>query len=252
MDIVIDKPASIFGQGKRENMEDCISPVQARVDDRLFIVCDGMGGHAKGEVASSLACEGFTRILKDKKEITIDTAESEFLSAFNEMQRTFDDFTKSHPESAGMGTTVVLALIIPDGIAVMHCGDSRLYHIRDKNICWKTIDHSLVASWVQVGFITEEEAENHPKKNVITAALQGNASKPVMPSVNFITDLQSGDWIFMATDGVRESVNDRKLIEIIGMASSVEEKARYIESLCRDSSRDNYSGYLMRIENINK
>lgn len=252
MNIKIERPASVFGQGQRDNMEDCISPVhgKAGIDDRLFIVCDGMGGHAKGEVASTLACEGFTKLLQGKRGITSESAESELLTAFNEVQRSYDEYTETHPESAGMGTTVVLSLITSVGIIVLHCGDSRLYHIRNSKIYWKTIDHSLVASWVQQGFLTEEEAENHPRKNVITAALHGNISKPVMPSIHIITDLRAGDWIFLTTDGIRESVNDRKLLEIIGSETSIQEKTEYIESLCRQNSRDNYSCYLIRIESI--
>jgi PPM family protein phosphatase len=250
MRIDIFKPQFIFGKGKRDNMEDCILPYpgSASGNDVFFVVCDGMGGHAKGEIASKLACETlgnyFLNIASDK------ISESTFFDAFSKLQLAFDEYTSIHASAKGMGTTVVMAVMHDRGIAVAHVGDSRLYHVRNGGIVWQTIDHSLVNQWVKQGLISKSDAVKHPKSNVITRAIQGKKVAEVSPEVNFIMDVLPDDYFLLCTDGITEGINDSQLCDILGSDSTDETKLGLIEQLCEANSRDNYSAYLLKVKEI--
>jgi protein phosphatase len=247
MNIKIAELGTIFQKGVRSNMEDYIYPVESMtgIDDRLFIVCDGMGGHAAGEVASKLACETLAKYLlpiHPEEEIN-----PQLLAAFDQVQTAFDNYMNENPDSLGMGTTLVLAMIHNKGISVMHCGDSRLYHFRNGEIMWMSSDHSLVNEWVQKGLITPEEAFGHPRSNVITRAIQGASVQRVKPDLHLLDDIEGGDYLFMCTDGVTNSINDKDLCHIFGKNSSTSEKVTTITSLCDRSSKDNYSAFIIKI-----
>ncbi len=250
MNIEIHNPVSVFCQGKRDNMEDYLFPVSgtAQTSDNLFIVCDGMGGHARGEVASRLACETFAEYIRPclSGEITVQLLEA----AFNHVQNTFDRFISDNPETKGMGTTVVLAILDQNGAAVLHCGDSRLYHIRNGELKWKTTDHTLVNEWLKQGLLSVKEVEDHPKSNVITRAIQGRDVQNVRPDLHFIRDLMEGDYLFLCTDGIYAGVTDRQLAEILNSHEEDEAKLNLVKSLCEGNSRDNYSAYLLKIRCI--
>lgn len=241
---------TIFQIGKREKMEDYIFPVPntATANDHLFIVCDGMGGHAKGEVASKLACESFAEyILSSFQNTNIDNL---LLDAFNHVQSVFGKYINENPESNGMGTTLVLLLIHDKGITIMHCGDSRFYHFRNGKIEWMTSDHSLVNEWVQQGLITKEQAHGHPRANVITRAIQGSLSNKVKPDLHLIEDITENDYLLLCTDGLTNSLTDKELENIISIANSTNNKLEVITKVCESKSKDNYSAYLIKIGSI--
>lgn len=250
MQIELFTPGTVFCQGRRENMEDYIFPVQgeAKEKDTLFIVCDGMGGHAKGETASKLACETFADYLLPH--LSEDITERLLTDAFDHVQNTFDQYISGNPETKGMGTTVVLAILNNKGVAVLHCGDSRLYHFRKSELKWKTTDHTLVNEWLKQGLVTKNEAERHPKSNVITRAIQGKNVHNVHPDLHFISDFLAGDYLFLCTDGIYSGVTDEQLTEILSSNEADEAKLNYIKSLCEGNSRDNYSAYLLKIRDI--
>lgn len=250
MKIELSETGSIFCQGRRDNMEDFIFPLHgcASPNDKLFIVCDGMGGHAKGEIASKLAGESFATYLEPHliKPIT----EALLLDAFEHVQNKFDDYIDHNPESKGMGTTIVLALLNQGGAVVMHCGDSRLYHFRKGEIRWKTTDHSLVNEWVKQGIITSEEAQHHPKSNIIVRAIQGNKVQRTKPDFHIIREILPNDYLLLCTDGIYNGVTDGQLQEIIGSYEDEESKLSHIKNLCKGNSSDNYSAYLLKIHSI--
>lgn len=246
--MLLAQPLSISDPGKRENMEDYIFPQHgnASADDRLFIVCDGMGGHTKGEAASMLACEKFAVFFQEHgdKEIT----EPFLKEAFDFVQDRFDDYLKKNREARGMGTTAVLVYLTDNSAAVAHCGDSRCYHIRGHNLVWRTKDHKLVEEWVEKGYITARQALHHPKSNVITRAIQGAMISYTTPDVHFINDLKPGDYLFLCTDGVYEGIEDEELVETLASGATDEEKMESIYRTCYKKSKDNFSAFLLRIK----
>ncbi len=250
MKIGLSISGSIFCQGRRDNMEDFIFPLHgcASPNDKLFILCDGMGGHAKGEIASKLAAETFATFLEPYLSESI--TEVLLMEAFEYVQNVFDDYIDHNPESKGMGTTLVLALLNQEGVLVAHCGDSRLYHFRKGEICWKTTDHSLVNEWVKQGLITSEEAQHHPKSNIIVRALQGNNVQRTKPDFHIIREILPNDYLLLCTDGIYNGVTDSQLQEIIASDEDDKSKLSHIKNLCEGNSSDNYSAYLLKIQSI--
>jgi len=232
----LEKPLSIMDPGKRENMEDNIFPPHgtALPTDSLFIVCDGMGGHTKGEVASHLACESFAGYFAEHRDEAIS---EQFLNeAFDHVQDRFDDYLRKNREARGMGTTAVLTYLTGKSVAVAHCGDSRCYHIRGHQMRWRTKDHKLVEEWVDKGYITPQAALHHPKSNIITRAIQGAMISYTKPDIHFIHDLKSGDYLFLCTDGIYEGLEDGQLLDILDSATNEEDKIKTIFNICYKNS----------------
>jgi protein phosphatase len=251
MIISIQKPFSINEIGKRTNNEDSTYPKNENitVNDRLFLVCDGVGGANKGEAASALACESiqtyFRTFLDVENDIDVDFIEK----AIRYTEARFDEYVQENPESKGMATTLCLMYLSPNGVFLTHAGDSRIYQEREGNIIFRTEDHSLVNSWVKSGKINKEEARNHPRKNVIYRAIQGS-EHPVEVDVVQLVDVQPGDSFLMFTDGINEAVSDTEICKILSRKGSAKSKMSEIKEICAGKARDNYSAFLIPIQDV--
>lgn len=213
MNITIGKPFGVSDIGRRYNNEDAIFPLseQAKYSDRLFLVCDGVGGSEKGEIASALACESLKVFFDTFWDEDSGTSLDVFIrKAVQYTETRFDTYIKEHPNAKGMATTLTLLYIGRSSMTLAHVGDSRIYHFREGGILYRTEDHSLVNSWVKLGKMTLEEAAAHPKKNIITQAILCT-EKPCRPDVVKITDIMPGDFFFLCTDGVLEGFDDERL-----------------------------------------
>jgi len=253
MNITLQKPFSVSETGKRFNNEDSIYPNNelTGINNRLFLVCDGVGGANKGEVASKIACDAIETYFRSY----LDT-DTEFDPVFIEKsvrytEILFDEYIKKNSSARGMATTLCLLYFAKEGVYLTHAGDSRIYQFRDGKMIFKTEDHSYVNSMVKIGKINPEDAEKHPQKNVIYRAIQGTHS-PVDIDVIKITDVQPKDEFLMCTDGITEVWNDDDLCKIFSLDLSSEEKINAIKDRCRNNSRDNYSAYLIPILEVNK
>ncbi|MCD8193530.1 MAG: protein phosphatase 2C domain-containing protein [Tannerellaceae bacterium] len=249
MNITIGKPCAISEKGGRINNEDYVfpSPEDVTTSDRLFLVCDGVGGAQRGEVASSLACESFHTYFSTFLE---GQPGQEFINkAVRYVEARFDGYITEHPDAAGMGTTVCLAMVGQQGITIAHIGDSRIYLFRDGKIIHRTEDHSLVNSLVRLGQLTPDEAAGHPQRNVILRAIQGS-EKPTEADVVLLEDIQAGDYLFMCTDGILEHFTDDKLEALFSSTTNVEEIKSVIMETCYDRTRDNFTFYIIPIQNV--
>jgi PPM family protein phosphatase len=241
--ITLRQPIGISERGKRANNEDSIFPLQAQADNSLFIVCDGVGGAAKGAVASRLVCDTFAKVFQDIK-----MSESHFIeTCLLEVEEVVEKYTLEHPESTGMATTLTLLHLHQNGVTVAHVGDSRIYQIRNGQIIYRSEDHSFVQDLVRTGIITPEEAATHPKRNVITRAIQGR-QHPTKADVFVLQDIQADDYFFLCSDGILESVKDNVLCQILTENIDNQNKIESIKVLCEARSRDNFSCYLIQIE----
>lgn len=252
MNISIFPPLSLHEIGQRTNNEDNIYPIKgaASLTDSLFLVCDGVGGSAKGEVASELACKTFASFFAEKGDFV--STESEIRAAVAQVQRKMDDYLAIHGTSAkGMACTLTLLHLHAAGATIAHIGDSRVYHIRKKAILFQTHDHKLVNDLVKYGAITPEQALNHPQKNVITRALQAASVQEVEADVHVVNNIQAGDYFFLCSDGILERVTDEILTEILAKKTSNEAKMQAIFDMCQGYSKDNFSAYLVQIKEIN-
>jgi len=253
MNITLQKSFSVSEIGKRFNNEDSIFPggEYVNLSNRLFLVCDGVGGSNKGEVASSIACDSiqtyFRTFLDEEKEFDPQFIEKSV--RYTEIR--FDEYVGNNPSARGMATTLCLLYFAPGGVYLTHAGDSRIYQFRAGNMVFKTEDHSLVNSMIKSGKINPKDADKHPQKNIIYRAIQGSHT-PVEVDIIKITDVLPDDEFFMCTDGVTEVWNDDDLCKVFSANISSEEKMKKIKEHCREKARDNYSAYLIPILEVSK
>ena len=248
MTTTIFLPQCLHDLGNRDNNEDNIYPAlgQASVQSRLFMVCDGVGGAAKGEVASHLAIDGFNHYFNQNPTVISD--ETYLQNALDYVQDTFDAYIFQHPEAKSMGCTLTLLHLHEAGATVAHAGDSRVYHLRNGRIRWQTEDHKMVSEMVKAGVLTPEQAIGHPQMNVISRAIQAKKTKVIKADVKQITNLQADDYFFLCTDGILENLTDELLEDIIQNTESDEEKIELIRQLCQGRTQDNFSAYLIHIK----
>lgn len=240
--------AALSEQGKRANNEDNYYP---RPEDEkpvkdLYMVCDGVGGAEKGEVASKIACSAIAHYFKRNKNEEIDDIFIQ--SSIVQAEAGMRTYIEHNPESRGMATTLTLLYFDKEQAVVAHCGDSRVYQIRDGEILHKTFDHSLVNELLASGAIKDEEAaRNHPRKNVITRALSGG-KEHTEADVTFITDVKKNDCFLLCSDGVLESVDDAKIKQLFVKENSAEFICNEIKELCDGHSNDNFTAIIIKTE----
>lgn len=248
MNIALERPYAISEKGRRSNNEDSIYPLSELVtsDQNLFVVCDGVGGAEKGEIASALACESFQTYFSTF--LDGDPTEDFIKKAVQYTETRFDEYVANHPQAKGMATTLTMVYVGTSGITVAHIGDSRIYQFRKGELVFRTEDHSLVNSLLKLGQITPEEAINHPQKNVITRAIAGS-DQPAEIDVSLLTDIQSGDYMLICTDGVTECLSDNDLSGVFS-SFSIENIKNTIVECCSEKARDNYSFYILPIQQV--
>ncbi|MGA0555885.1 protein phosphatase 2C domain-containing protein [Larkinella sp. VNQ87] len=249
MKVSIHPPLGYSYLGGRSNNEDAIFPgaEEATRHQPWFMVCDGVGGAARGEIASHIATESFNDyFIQNQPDVP---TPAYIQSALDYVQAQFDDYLNRHPEAQGMATTLTLLYLHEAGATVAHIGDSRVYHLRNGRVIWRTEDHSLVNQLLKAGVISQEEAREHPQRNVIERAIQGN-TKPVKAAVQVLNDIQPGDYFFLCTDGVLERVSDQLLENVLGGQASNEQKKQTLIDCCQGNTKDNFSAYLIQIETV--
>lgn len=253
MRIKIHPPQAIFELGHRSNQEDCIFPAlgDATQDDRLFVLCDGMGGHERGEVASNAVCQGLSEYFNNYVRSDKVLSDDELQSALENAYQLLDG--KDNGEFHKAGTTMTLLYFHRGGCSAAHIGDSRIYHFRpsSRSVLYKSRDHSLVFELYQAGEITYQEMKIHPRRNQITKAMvAGNENRQRMDIVH-ITDILPGDYFLICSDGILEHLDDDELIDLLSSNDNDEQKKQKIVDLT-DGNADNHSAYLIHISEVIK
>lgn len=247
MNITLGMPYAICEKGRRPNNEDAIFPSSSQTierSQRLFVVCDGVGGAEKGEIASSLACESFQIFFSTFMEE--DDTDDLIRKAVRYTEVRFDEYISAHPEAEGMATTLTMLYFGDEGVTSAHIGDSRIYQFRNGKAVFQTEDHSLVNFWVKTGKINQEEALRHPQKNIITRAITGTAN-PTEADITFLTDIQPDDCFLMCTDGVTECLSDNALSSLFNRPFMPERVKDSLVEACDEKAHDNYSFYLLPV-----
>lgn len=251
MRIKLYKPLQIFELGKRDNQEDALFPSlgEANSSNNLFIVCDGMGGHEHGEVASNTIANALSEeILKRYSEDEV-FEDHLFYEALNEAYLKLDEQDKGR--RSNMGTTMVMVLFHRGGAFVANIGDSRIYHIRpsENKILYKSRDHSLVFELFQAGEITKEEMATHPRRNVITRAMKPGEDSRSEADITHITDVCPGDFFYLCSDGMIESMTDEEILSLLTSDMSNEDRIIMLTQATVDNS-DNHTAYLLQVDNV--
>ena len=207
------KYSYITDPGKvRERNEDSVNIVENASGEILMAVADGMGGHKDGEVASSIALNHIATRFKSISSVgNKEDAINWIREIVKEANALIYKYVAEHKESAGMGTTMVLAILTKDFLLIGNIGDSSGYVIKNKKLHKVTVDHTLVNLLVKSGEITEEDAKNHPKKNVLMRAL--GASTDVEMDI-FNVEL-GVDGIFLCSDGLTNMLDDDTIMKVL-------------------------------------
>lgn len=254
---------SIYEYGQRKDkdgnphQEDWIYPSLGTIDnekDRLFILCDGMGGHAAGEVASAAVCEAMSKTINGALEKGEKFSEQLLLEAIEAAYNLLDERDTSEEGQKKMGTTMTFLMLHEGGATIAHIGDSRVYHIRPKtgrkeDVVFCTRDHSLVNDLIKIGEITEEEALNHPQKNVITRAMMPNLEHRHKADIITTKNIRPGDYFYMCSDGMLEQTSDDNLCFMLANDVTDEEKRDMLIRVSKNN-RDNHSAHLIHILDV--
>lgn len=223
----------------RDHNEDSVVITENMNHEVLMTVADGMGGHNAGEIASSIA---ITHIGTRFKELSTvgnkEDAINWLKETINEINLLLYKYTEEHPESTGMGTTFVLALLTKDFLLFGNIGDSSGYVVKNKKLHKITTDHTLVNLLVKSGELTEEEAKEHPRKNVLMKAL-GAAVAVEMDIFDVETDI---DGILLCSDGLTNMLDNEQIEKVLNEDLSIEDKLNKLVYKCNNrGGNDNIS-----------
>ncbi len=210
---------------------------------RLAVVADGMGGYEGGQEASRLAVETLLAVYRDFAGDDPQKALVEALQAAHEQVR---NYSFAHPELRGMGTTCTAAAIVQNALYYVHVGDTRLYLIRDGQITRVTRDHSYVGRLVESGIISPEEAENHPQRNILTAALGTNPDL-IMDSPGQPEPLRVKDVLVICSDGLWGQVHDAEILGTVANQSAEQAGRKLIELARERGGPDNITVEILRL-----
>ena len=201
----------------RDHNEDSVIIVRNNENSYLMAVADGMGGHRKGEVASSIALTHLGTRFSELATVGTKLDAVNWLNDnVNEINQSILDYTKDHEDSVGMGTTLVVALLTKEFLIFGNIGDSSGYVLKNGKLHKVTHDHTLVNLLVDTGSLTEDEAKIHPKKNVLMRAL-GAAEKCELDI--FDVDM-SVDAIMLCSDGLTNMLTDEQIEKVLTDESS--------------------------------
>lgn len=227
---------------RRESNQDYMYTSETAVGNlpNLFLLADGMGGHAAGDYASRFTVKKVVELVGKS---TFTEPVAILKQAISEANALLLAEADKDVSRQGMGTTLVTATIIDNRMYVSNVGDSRLYLVSDDKMIQVTRDHSLVEEMVRLGEMDKEDAKVHPDKNIITRAVG------VLPEVSadfFEVELEPGDMILMCSDGLTNMVRDEEIRQIIlGQRDIVEKAEKLVETANKNGGRDNITVVLI-------
>ena len=211
----------------------------------LFIVADGMGGHAAGEIASQMAVDLIAAELADLNDLAAPDAGQRLSDTLRLANRSVFQRTMKEVDKTGMGSTASALLISDTRYLIGHVGDSRIYLVRDGVMTQLTHDHSLVQEQVDAGLITAEQARHHPQSNVITCCI-GMSSEIDPDIINGETRI--GDVFLLASDGLTGMVEDRRLKQLLESRANPE---RIVNAMIADANNnggiDNITAIVVKV-----
>jgi serine/threonine protein phosphatase PrpC len=211
----------------------------------LFIVADGMGGHAAGEIASQMAVDVLAAELADLNDLSAPDAGQRLADTLKLANRSVFQRTMKEVDKTGMGSTASALLISDTRFLIGHVGDSRIYLVRDGVMTQLTHDHSLVQEQVDAGLITPEQARHHPQSNVITCCI--GMSSEIEPDV-ISGETKVGDVFLLASDGLTGMVEDRRLKQLLESRANPE---RIVNAMIADANNnggiDNITAIVVKV-----
>lgn len=234
---------------QRENNEDsCLywepqDEREFRRKGRLAVIADGMGGYEGGQEASRLAVETVREIYDEAFEKDPQPA---LAKAFASAHERIQNYAETHPEFRGMGTTCTAVVIRGHELFFAHVGDSRLYLIRGFELSRLTRDHSYVGRLVENGIVRAEDAESHPQRHILTAAL-GSGNAVVADVSPQAVPLQPGDTLVLCTDGLWGLVNEREVVNVVNELDPEKCCRALVDMALKRGGADNITVQVIRV-----
>jgi len=214
----------------------------------LFIVADGMGGHAAGEVASEMAVQIVVRELTEIRDLETNGVERRVAESLKTANHAIHERTLTEVDKQGMGTTVSVLIIAGRRYLIGQVGDSRVYLLRDGALTQLTKDHSYVQEQVDAGFLTPEQARYHPYSNVITRCV--GASQDVEPDI-YRGEVKIGDVFLVASDGLTGMVDDRRLQTLLLSRTTPDRKVhQLIQEANGRGGLDNITAIVVEVADV--
>jgi len=219
------------------------------VPDRgIFVVADGMGGHAAGEVASEMAVRFVARELGSLKGLSDDQVADRMRAAIRSANGAIFQRTLTEHDKRGMGTTVTSMVLYDTRFLIGQVGDSRAYLFRDGKLIQLTKDHSYVQEQVDAGYLTPEQARSHPYSNVITRCVGANSD--VMPDI-YLGTVKPKDLFLLASDGLTGMLEDNQLADLL---TAIRKPQEQVDELITEANRhgglDNITAILVRVDSV--
>ena len=215
-------------------------------DRGIFIVADGMGGHAAGEVAIEMAVRLISRDLGTVRGIPDEEVAERMRQAIRGANAAIYKRTLTEHDKRGMGTTATALVLLPKRFLIGHVGDSRAYRLRDGRFEQLSKDHSYVQEQVDAGLLTPEQARVHPYSNVITRCV--GANQDVIPDT-YGGDLRTGDVVLLASDGLTGMLEDEHIHKILEAPGGPQD---WVDAMINDANRrgglDNITAILVKID----
>jgi PPM family protein phosphatase len=235
------KSAFITDRGNvRKHNEDCGGVFNNKSNQKLVIIADGMGGHNAGDVASRMTVDFLQQSWESIKQITSpEEASNWFSTMITKVNNKILAHAKSNKACEGMGTTIVATILTGDFATICHIGDSRCYLLNGSAMQLMTQDHSLVNELVKSGQISEEEADSHPKRNVLVRALgTDSAVEATIHSIGWDT----GDIMLLCSDGLSDKISSKDIQHILQNGQNLQRNAEKLVKLAKDNGgEDNIS-----------
>ena len=241
-DSVLSAASSHIGKIRATNQD------SGSVGRHLFVVADGMGGNAGGDVASALAVQHLSRL--DRAYSSVDEARETLFTNILEAGRELTSTVEEHPELTGMGTTVSAMIRVGSQMVIAHIGDSRIYRLREGVLEQITSDHTFVQRLVDSGRITPEEAAVHPRRSVLMRVLGDVDAEPEVDT--HVVDTQPGDRWLLCSDGLSGYVPERDIAETLLTIDDVELVChKLITQTLSEGAPDNVTVVVVRVaENL--
>lgn len=234
----------------RETNQDYVNYVILSENEFFCVLCDGMGGHRAGEVASTLCGEDLMKSFPHHPHFESDKDIQDYFAYILEhANHLIKSEANQHSEYEGMGTTAVIAYINQDHIYISHVGDSRAYIYAHHHLVQITEDDTLVNDLMKKGYITPSQAKNHPKKNILSQAV--GVTAPL--DISFHKYIGAFDALLLCSDGLYNSLNDDEIVEILNLSMNVNEKTSTMLQQARMlGGNDNISVLLVEGAEVNE